>query len=182
VRSRLLLAQAALAVTLLAGCTFSVGVDQAPTLETETGVRPDIDCGADPIPAEKNGTATCLLVDPTTGLEFDVTITFTSVDADANNYTFDIKVADAPNNAPTPTAEPGASVPVTDIEQLAVQALTPHLDFVPGVVCDATEVEIVAGNTVDCVYDSPDGAVPITVTITSYDSTTGQYSISVDPA
>lgn len=193
-RSRpLLAAPVALAVTLLAGCTFSIGQSQAPTvdpdeiadtaagsLEKETGVRPDIDCGTDPVPLKKNTAVTCLLTDPTTGLEFDVTLTFTSVEG--TEYSFDIKVADSPNNPPTPTAAPGATVPVTDIEQLAVQALTPHLDFVPGVVCDATEVEIVAGNTVDCSYDSPDGTVPITVTITSYDATTGKYSITVDPA
>lgn len=184
---------AALAVTLLSGCVFNVGMNTAPkvdaaeieeaaesALEHQTGVRPEIDCGEDPIPVEKDASVTCLLLDPVAGLEFDVVITFSEVTGD--DYYFDIKVADVPNNAPQPTAEPGASVPVGDIEALAIRALTPTLDFVPGVVCDATEVQIVVGNTVDCVYDSPDGIVPIVVTITEFDPNAGTYAIRVDPA
>ena len=189
-RSLTLVPLAALAVTLLAGCTFSVGVDNAPTvpaadvegaaedaLEHQTGVRPDIDCGEEPIPVEEDASVTCLLIDPVAALEFDVVITFSEVDMP--QYFFDIKVADVPNNAPQPTAAPGASVPVTDIEGLAIRALTPQLDFVPEVSCDATEVEIVVGNTVDCSYPSPDGDVAIVVTITQFDPTTGDYFINV---
>jgi hypothetical protein len=189
-RSLTLVPLAALAVTLLAGCTFSVGVNTAPTVPAEdvetlaadeleelTGVRPDIDCGDERIPVEVDTSVTCLLIDPVAGLEFDVVLSFTEVQGTV--YSFDIKVADVPNNAPQPTAAPGASVPVTDIEGLAIRALTPHLDFVPEVSCDATDVEIVVGNTVDCSYPSPDGDVAIVVTITQFDPTTGQYFINV---
>ena len=182
---------AAVLVALLAGCTFSVGLDTARTvpaseieeaaaveLENQTGVRPEIDCGEEPIPVEEGRAVSCLLVDPVAGLEFDVVMTFTEVDGD--DYFFDIQVADAPNNAPEPTAEPGASVPVGDIEALAIRALTPTLDFVPEVTCDATQVAIVVGTTVDCSYPSPDGVVDAVVTITAFDATAGTYSIRVD--
>jgi hypothetical protein len=190
-RSFTLIPVAALAVTLLAGCTFSVGVNTAPTvppedieelaadeLEERVGVRPTIDCGADEIPVEADTSVTCLLVDPGTGLEFDTVITFTEVDGD--NYAFDIQVAEVPNNAPDPTAEPGASVPIADIEALAVTALNNVLDYVPAVTCEGTEVEIVVDNTVACTYESPEGPVDAVVTITAYDATQGTYEIRVD--
>jgi hypothetical protein len=192
VRSRILtVVPAVAALTLLAGCTFSVGRDTAPTvpaqeiedaaagvLENQTGVRPEIDCGEEDIPVEENRTITCLLVDPVAGLEFDVVMTF--VDVDLPHYAFDIQVADVPNNAPEPTAEPGASVPIGDIEALAIRALTPTLDFVPEVTCDGDQVEIVVGSTVDCSYPSPDGVVDAVVTITAFDTAAGTYSIRVD--
>lgn len=78
---------------MLAGCTFSVGRDTAPTvapqtiedraagaLENETGIRPDLDCGESDIPVEEGRSITCLLVDPVAGLEFDVVLTFVDVD------------------------------------------------------------------------------------------------------
>jgi hypothetical protein len=190
-RSLTLIPVAALAVTLLAGCTFSVGVNTAPTvppedieelaadaLEEQTDVRPVIDCGAEEIPVEADTSVTCVLIDPVAGLEFDTVITFTEVDG--TDYAFDIQVADVPNNAPQPTAEPGATVPIGDIEALAIRALRPTLDFVPEVRCEGTEVEIVVGNTVECSYDSPEGAVDAVVTITAFDATAGTYEIRVD--
>lgn len=190
-RSLAVVPLAALVVSLLAGCTFSVGVNTAPTvpaadieeaaehaLETQTGVRPEVDCGEQPIPVEADTSVTCLLVDPVAGLEFDVVISFSEVDFP--QYFFDITVADVPNNAPAPTAEPGDRVPVGDIESLAIRALTPQLEFVPEVTCEATEVEIVVDNTVDCSYPSPDGVVAVVVTITELDPVAGSYSITVN--
>jgi hypothetical protein len=190
-RSLTLIPVAALAVTLLAGCTFSVGVNTAPTvppedieelaadeLEEQVGVRPTIDCGDNDIQVEADTSVTCLLVDPGTGLEFNTVISFTEVDGD--NYAFDIQVAEVPNNAPEPTAEPGASVPVGDIEALAITALKKVLDYVPEVTCEGTEVAIVVGTTVACSYESPEGAVDAVVTITAFDATTGRYEIRVD--
>jgi hypothetical protein len=190
-RSLTLIPVAALAVTLLAGCTFSVGVNNAPTvppedietlaadkLEEQVGVRPTIDCGDDDIPVEADTSITCLLVDPVAGLEFDTVITFTEVDG--ANYSFDIQVSDVPNNAPEPTAEPGASVPITDIEALAIRALTPRLGWVPEVTCEGTEVEIVVGNTVACSYPAPGGDIDAIVTITAFDATIGEYEINVE--
>jgi len=190
-RSLTLILVAALAASLLSGCVFSVGVNTAPTvppedieqlaadeLEAQVGVRPTIDCGDDEIPVEVDTSVTCLLVDPGTGLEFDTVITFTEVDGD--NYAFDIQVAEVANNAPEPTAEPGASVSIEDIEALAISALNNTLDYVPEVTCEGTEVEIVVGNTVPCTYESPDGPVDAVVTITAFDATTGRYEIRVD--
>lgn len=188
---RLAVVPVVVATLLLAGCTFSVGLDTAPTvdpaeiedaaagsLEHQTGVRPDLDCGDAPIPVEEGRSVTCLLVDPVAGLEFDAVITFT--DVDFPHYYLDIQVADFPNNAPEPTAAPGATVPIGDIEALAIRALTPTLDFVPEVRCDGDTVEIVVGNTVDCSYPSPDGEVAAVVTITAFDASSGTYSIRVD--
>lgn len=189
-RSLTLVPLAVVAATLLAGCTFSVGLNTGPTVEPDelaavaadkleeiTATRPDIDCGTDPIPLEDDTSITCLLTDPVAGLEYDVVLSFTEVVG--LNYSFDIDVASVPNNPPEPTAAPGASVPVGDIEALTITALAPYLDYVPEVTCDATEVEIVVGNTVDCVYSSPDGDVAAVVTITQFDATTGTYTINV---
>jgi hypothetical protein len=186
---------AASAVALLAGCVFSPGVNTAPTvpaddlatlaadeLEKTVGLRPTIDCGEDDIPVKVNTSVTCLLVDPVGGLEFDVLISFTEVSTSASgiDYAIDIEVADVPNNPPQPTAEPGASVPITDIESLAISALSNVLDYVPEVHCDGDSVEIVVGNTVDCTYESPEGTVDAVVTITESDPTAGTYRIRVD--
>lgn len=191
-RSRSLVAApvAAFAVVLLAGCTFNVGLNTAPTvppedietlaadqLEELTQVRPTIDCGEDDIPVKVNTSITCLLVDPSVGLEFDTVISFTAVQG--STYDIDIQVADVPNNAPQPTAEPNASVPIADIEALAIVALGKVLDYVPEVSCEGDAVEIVVGNTVDCTYESPSGTVDAVVTITSFDATAGRYTISV---
>lgn len=182
---------AALTLAVLAGCVFSPGVSTAPTvppedietlaadeLEATVGIRPTIDCGDDEIPVKVNTSVTCLLVDPSAGLEYDTVITFTEVTG--TDYVVDIQVADVPNNPPQPSAEPGASEPIEKIEALAIQALRNVLDFVPVVECAGDSLEIVVGATVDCTYDSPDGPVDAVVTVTSFDATTGTYSIRVD--
>ena len=190
-RSLVAAAVAAAAGMLLAGCTFSVGLDTTPTvdageieesaasaLEDQTGVRPEIDCGEEPIPVAEDRTVTCLLVDPVAGLEFDVVITFHDVDGD--EYFMDIRVADVAANAPEPTAEPGASVPISDLEALAIQALSTTLEYVPEVTCAGDRVTIVVGTTVECSYPSPEGVVDAVVTITEYDADAGSYAIRVD--
>ena len=182
---------ALVAAVLLAGCVFTPGTNTAPTvppedletlaadsLEEQTGIRPTIDCGDERIPVKADTSVTCLLVDPVAGLEFDTVITFTEVEG--SDYSIDIQVADVPNNAPVPTAEPGAVEPIEKIEALVISALSNVLDYVPEVECAGTEVEIVVGGTVDCTYTSPDGAVDAVVTITEFDSTTGRYAIRVD--
>lgn len=189
-RSLALVPVAVFAAAVLAGCTFSVGLNTAPTVEPDdlaavaatkleeiTGTRPAIDCGTEPIPIERDTSVTCLLTDPVAGLEYDVVLKFTEVVG--LNYTIDIDVASVPNNPPQPTAEPGASVPVGDIEALVITALTPYLDYVPEVSCEGAQVEIVVGNTVDCTYSSPEGNVDAVVTIKAFDPITGQYTINV---
>ena len=144
-------------------------------------MRPEIDCGDDDVPVKEGTSITCLLVDPVAGLEFDTVITFTEVSSTASglDYAVDIQVADVPNNAPQPTAEPGASEPIEKIEALAISALSTVLDYVPEVECEGDSVEIVVGNTVDCTYSSPDGPVDAVVTIVEFDPTTGRYRIDV---
>jgi hypothetical protein len=196
VRSRSLatLPLAVVTLALLAGCTWSVGTNTSPTvapdeletlaadeLEAAVGLRPTIDCGDDDIPVKSDTSVTCLLLDPVAGLEFDTVITFTEVvsTAEGLDYTIDIQVAEVANNAPEPTAEPGASESIAKIEALAISALSNVLEYVPEVSCEGDSVEIVVGNTVDCSYESPDGRVDAVVTITEYDPTTGRYRINV---
>lgn len=189
-RSLAALPVAVVALALMAGCTFSVGQDTAPKvspdelataaadeLEAAVGIRPTIDCGDEDIPKSVGASVTCVLVDPVAGLEFDTVVTFTEVDG--ADYRVDVQVADVANNAPQPTAEPGAFEPIAKVEALAITALRNVLDYVPEVSCEGDSVEIVVGNTVDCVYESPDGTVEAVVTITEYDPTAGVYRISV---
>jgi hypothetical protein len=196
-RSLTLVPLAALAVTLLAGCTFSVGVNTAPTVPAEdvetlaadeleelTGVRPDIDCGDERIPVEVDTSVTCLLIDPVAGLEFDVVLSFTEVQGTV--YSFDIKVADVPNNAPEPTVEPTdpanpeATVTGDDIAALVVQALTPSLGYPPAVNCPEPEIDVVVGNTTYCQYDDVDAVShDVEVEFTFFDGTS--YEVSVTP-
>lgn len=185
------------ALALLAGCTFSVGQPTAPTidpehvattaadaLEKESGVRPEIDCGDEPILLEKGREVVCLLVDPVAGLEYDAVITFTDIAADGSRYSIDVAVADVPNNAPEPTVEPepdpgdAPTVSGDDIAALAIQALTPELGFVPQIRCPEAEVAIVVGNTTYCSYDDDAGSHDVEVEITDYNAAEGTYRIT----
>jgi len=175
---------------LLAGCTFSVGVNTAPTvpaheietsaaeeLEKRTGMRPTIECGDQGIPVEVDTSVTCVLVDPVAGLEFDTVISFTEVVG--RDYAVAVEFASVANNAPVPTAAPGATVPLDEIQALAIGALTPGLGFVPEVRCEGGAVEVVVGSTVSCSHPSPEGVVDVVVTISAYDATTSRYAIRV---
>jgi hypothetical protein len=179
--------------TLLGGCVFSPGAINAPrvdpddveqlaadALEDETGQRPDIDCGVDPIYLVEGKEISCLLTDTVAGLEFDTIVTFASVSS-SGDYTIDITVADVPNNAPEPTVEPepGGETPTVsgaDIAALAIVALTPELGFVPEITCDYDVVEIVVGNVVDCFYVTDGGIQSVDVHITQFDGET--YTIN----
>lgn len=195
-RARSLSAPAALgAVALLAGCTFSVGQSTAPTidpehvattaadaLERQSGVRPEVDCGEEPLPLEADREVLCLLVDPVAGLEYDAVITFTEVAADGRSYSIDVAVAEVPNNAPEPTVEPGADEAPTvsgdDLAALAIQALSPTLGFVPQIRCPEAEVAIVVGNTTSCSFDDQGGSHDVEVEIIAYDPDAGDYRIA----
>lgn len=185
---------AATAALLLSGCSgFSLtpqvqtvkADDLANTaekaLEAKVGSRPDIDCGKDPIPLKVKSSVTCVLTDPESKLEYDVVITFTKVKPDGH-YTIDFKVADSPNNAPSPTVSPteGGAPTVTgdDIAALVVQALTPKLGFPPVVSCPDPTVEIVVDNQAYCQFTDDSGSHDVEVTITTFDPNTGQYSIN----
>jgi hypothetical protein len=180
---------AAAAAVLLSGCTPNftpqipsiAGSDVATAvedkLEETVGSRPDVDCGDDDVKLEVTATLTCLLTDPTSGLEYDVVVTFTKVTG--TDYEFDFKVADSPNNPPEPTVDPQApSVTGDDIAALVVTALSPSLPAPPEVSCPDPTVDIIVGNVTYCTYDDASGSHDIEVTITEYDPVAGTYAIN----
>jgi hypothetical protein len=191
VRSRnltLVVATAAIAMTL-GGCSFSftpqireiaasdVATAVEDKLEEKFGSRPAVDCGDDDVKLEVSATLTCELTDPATDLEYDVVITFTEVKG--TNYEFDFEVADSPNNPPQPTVDPGAPTVSGDvIATLVVTALTPELGVPPQVTCPEPEVTIEVDNTTYCSYDDEEGTHDVTVTVTSYNPDTGDYTIN----
>lgn len=188
-RKLTLVVAAAASAVLLSGCTFSLtpqipdvaGSDVATVvedrLEQEVGSRPDVDCGEDSVQLEVGNKLTCVLTDPATGLEYDVVVTFTEVKG--TDYKFDFKVADSPNNPPQPTVDPQApEVSGDTIAALVVTALTPQLPAPPQVNCPEPTVTIAVDNTTYCTFDDEDGTHDVQVTITQYDSKTGDYTIN----
>jgi Domain of unknown function (DUF4333) len=196
VRSRILpiAMVAATAALLLSSCTFSLTPqvrtvqpdDVANTaekaLEDQVGTRPDIDCGKDKIPLKAKSSITCVLTDPGSGLEYNIVITFSKVTADG--YAIDFKVADSPNNQPTPTVSPSdGGIPTVsgdDIAALVVTALSPSLGFPPDVSCPEPQVQIAVDNTTYCQFTDDSGSHDVEVTITSYDPAAGNYSINAN--
>lgn len=187
---RLALIPAAVAVlATLSGCSFVVGLDRAPTvpadelaaraaaeLQAPGGELPQMDCGDEPVPVEVDGTVDCVVTDPATGLEYDVLLTFESLVDD--EYSFRIARSDLPRDAPDSEGQPGATVPIADIEALAVSALAPQFETLPIVECEGDEVVLEVGAQVACRITTEDGVADGTVTITSFDGS--QYSISVE--
>ncbi|MFC4335256.1 hypothetical protein [Salininema proteolyticum] len=64
------------------------------SLEEQIGQRPEIDCGSDDVTLEKDKVVDCVLTDPSTGTEYDTTVTIVSIDG--NEWKGDVKVADEP--------------------------------------------------------------------------------------
>ena len=172
---------AAALLLALAGCGSAeagptVAADQvaataAKALEAKIGTKPDIDCGSHDIVVVKGTKITCELTDAD-GLSYDVAVTFASVTG--SDYHINVKVADAPKNAPHPTAtaDTGGAPTVagTDIAELAASALAGELGFSPQISCADTEVPIVVGGTESCRFSDSEGADhAVTVTITEFD-------------
>jgi hypothetical protein len=173
------------ALLVLSACVFSPGRITAQTvdpedietlaedaLEDQTGQRPEIDCGEERIPVQKDREVSCLLVDPIAGLEFDTVITFTTVEG--GKYTIDVAVAEVPNNRPEPTVEPdpggdAPTVPSADIAALAIEALTPVLGFVPQIECPPDDVPIFVDGVTTCSFEDAQGRHDVEVTITAFD-------------
>lgn len=185
----LVVAGAAIALAL-SGCTFSltpqipevdasdVATAVADQLEKQVGTRPDVDCGTNKVQLEVGTKLTCVLTDPGSGLEYDTVVTFTEVNG--TDYKFDFKVADSPNNPPQPTVDPDSpTVTGDDIAALVVTALAPSMDVPPVVSCPEPEVEIKVDNQTYCSYADSDGTThDVTVTITSFNADTGDYTIN----
>lgn len=98
---------AVLGVLVLGACSVSasanrtVGAEQIAdeaegALEEQVGQRPDIDCGDDQVDLVDGEVVDCELTDPSTGSEYDTTVTLSNVDG--TNFDIDVKVADQPND------------------------------------------------------------------------------------
>lgn len=92
------------AVFALAGCNATVertvsadtvAEAAADTLEGEVGQRPEMDCGDEAITYADGTEVECVLTDPSTGTEFDATVTLESVEGSEELGT-SVQVADAP--------------------------------------------------------------------------------------
>ncbi|GMA32645.1 DUF4333 domain-containing protein [Litorihabitans aurantiacus] len=96
----------ALGVLVLGACSFSasanrtVSADQVATeaedaLEEQIGQRPEISCGDDQVDLVDGEVVDCLLTDPSTGSEFDTTVTIS--DVDGTDFRIAVEVAEQPN-------------------------------------------------------------------------------------
>ncbi|MEP6477894.1 MAG: hypothetical protein ABJB03_00755 [Rhodoglobus sp.] len=87
---------------LLTGCASGPATDTAEhfatstedTLEQSVGSRPVVDCGTDPIELVDGTVVTCVLTDPSTGTQYDTSVTISEVKG--SDYHIDVKVADSP--------------------------------------------------------------------------------------
>jgi hypothetical protein len=180
------LAILALATTaLLSGCvggTLTASADLVAStaedaLEQSVGTRPAIDCGTEDFPIVNDTKRTCLLTDPTSGLEYDATVTIIKVDG--ANFSVDVQVADAPNNPPVDdtgtTTTP--NVPSSDLAALASSALAGELGFTPEITCPPGDVQVVVDTAITCSFADPDSVDhDVLITITEFDGSS--YSIS----
>lgn len=94
-----------LAVGALSGCSVNADVNltapasdvaesAAGALEEQIGIRPDMDCGDEPVDLVDGMVVNCVLTDPSTGSTFDAPATIEGVDG--TKYQVSVEVPDAP--------------------------------------------------------------------------------------
>lgn len=191
VRSTSAVAVSAVVIALLAGCggapLVASAEDIADTaenaLEDEVGSRPKIDCGSENIELTVGLVIDCVLTDPASGAQFDSPVTIEKIEG--TDYTVGVQVGDAPISSPgpEPTVEPDSSgiptVPGADIANLAAGALESVLGYLPDLACHEEAVQIVVGNTTDCLFDDDEGVThDVRVEITEFDGS--NYSINAE--
>ncbi|TGO06619.1 DUF4333 domain-containing protein [Serinibacter arcticus] len=89
------------ACSVTASANRTVGAEQIAeeaegALEEQVGQRPDIDCGDDQVDLVDGEVVDCELTDPTTGDEYDTTVTLS--DVDGTNFNIDVQVAQEAND------------------------------------------------------------------------------------
>ena len=89
------------ACSVTASANRTVGAEQIAeeaegALEEQIGQRPDIDCGDDQVDLVDGEVVDCELTDPTTGDEYDTTVTLS--DVDGTNFNIDVQVAQEAND------------------------------------------------------------------------------------
>jgi hypothetical protein len=192
----------ALAAFGLAACSAEAGPTvsgedladaAADALEEQIGQRPEVDCGDDSIIVSQDKEVECLLTDPSTGSEFDTTVTFTGVDG--QEWDIDVQVASEPNGgAPTESAaaeetssapaadEAGLEIPADDLAAAAADALEEQVGSRPEIDCGTgIDITIYEGWQTYCDLIDTDGSVyGVTITVTSIEGTAFDFDIEVD--
>lgn len=183
------LAPALIAIPLLlVGCSFSsnlttsaasVAEQAAQALQDQLGTdtAPEIDCGEEAIDLLDGTVVDCLLTDPSSGLEYDTTVTLS--DVDGSNFHIDVQVAETANNASDVEEEPTSDLTVTSdaLAELAAGALEPELGYRPEISCSAADVPVVVDENIRCMIADEAGATStVLITITEVDGT--DYSIN----
>lgn len=91
-------------LALLSGCSVSANLTASAdsvaavaedALEETVGMRPQIDCGNESIDLVEGNTVLCVLTDPSSGSEYDTTVTITEVSG--SSYSVGVEVADTAN-------------------------------------------------------------------------------------
>ena len=125
----------------------------------------------------------CLLTDPASGSEFDMTATLS--DIKGTKYTLNVQVADAPNNAATEGTETAAEtesagaespanleVPNSQLANLAAGALEGELGYLPTITCADGALPLKVDQYIQCAITGQDGNTgSVRITITAVEGT-----------
>lgn len=189
-RSTVLASGLALSALALAACSASanltipassVAEEAERILEEQIGSRPEIDCGDESVDLVDGTEVDCLLTDPVSGSEFDMTATLS--DVDGTKYTLNVQVADAPNNAATEGTEAATEtaeaespanldVPNSQLANLAAGALEGELGYAPTITCAEGALPLKVDQYIQCGITGPDGNTrSVRITITSVEGT-----------
>lgn len=148
----------------------------ADALETEIGVRPDVDCGDEDITPEEGKEVDCTVADPDDGQELDAVVTFTGVDGD--QWNIEVEVLPAEGTADETQSEPAEEE--TEDSAVAPGEGEVSADAIATAAEDALEAEVGQRPEVDCgdVNYVPENGR--TVYCTLIDPSTGEeYSTTV---
>ncbi|WP_026929676.1 DUF4333 domain-containing protein [Glycomyces tenuis] len=190
-----------LAVAALSACSFEAGPTVSgealaeaaeDAVESESGERPDIDCGDDDIIASQDKEVDCVASDPATGAEYDAVVTFTGVDGDTWNIAVEMRTDEestaqpaeetgAPAEDSGEQAGSGEAIPAASIAEAAADALEAEVGSRPDIDCGDVDIVPENGRTVYCTLTDPaDGAeYETTVTFTGVEGDTWSVDVSV---
>lgn len=165
----------------------------ADALETQLGVRPDVDCGEDDITPEEGGEVDCTVIDPSNDQERDAVVTFTGVDGNewdievevlplegAENETQTEEPAEEESEG-TDAAPPGdGEITASAIAEAAEDALEPQLGARPEVDCGDVNYVPEDGRTVYCTMIDPGTGEEYSATVTFTGVEGDQWQVLVE--
>lgn len=188
---------AALATMALSACSVEAGFtvtgdeladNAAGALEEQIGQRPELDCGSEDIILTEGKEVPCTLTDPTTGSEYDTTVTITKVDG--TEYEIQVQVADEPKGGDSAAAsedptssgdEAGLEIAATDLATAAADALEAQVGQRPTIDCGDLDITIYEGRTTYCdLIDDASGEIyEVTLTVTTIEGTNFEFDVAV---